>query len=150
MMPRTGLPEERWDRALVRLTMLAVFLALGHHLDHAIRGNHVGWPLTGDLNAFTFSLGIYPAIVVGLLLYRAGQVGPGFWAFLSGGGAVFLAIIHFSPIAIEPPSHIIELYNPPIVGWFAFGWLVVLVAVLALTCIVELRLWSRRRTGRTA
>lgn len=146
--PRTDPASSVGDSVVVRLTLLAAFLALGHHIDHAIRGNHVGWPLTSEVNAFTFSLAIYPAIVVGLRLHRAGRVGPGFWVFLSGGGAVFLSIIHFTPIAIEPPGDIIGLYDPPILGWFAFGWLVALVAVLVVTCLLELRLWdSARRAG---
>lgn len=136
-----------WDTALVRLTILAAFLSLGHHLDHAFRGNHVGWPLTSEVNAFTASLVVYPTIVLGLLLYRAGRVGPGCWVFLSGGGAVFLSIVHLGPLAIEPPSDIIDLYDRPILGWFAFGWLATLVAVLVITCLTELRLWSRHRTA---
>jgi hypothetical protein len=43
-------------RILYRLTWLAAALSLGHHLDHLIRGNAVGWPLTDQVNAFTISL----------------------------------------------------------------------------------------------
>jgi hypothetical protein len=64
---------------LYRLTYLAAALSFGHHIDHVIRHNAVGWPLTGQVNAFTVSLVIYPIIITGLLLYRAGRVGPGFW-----------------------------------------------------------------------
>jgi hypothetical protein len=137
------------DRTLLGLTALAVVLAIGHHVDHAVRGNHVGWPLSADVNAFTFSLGIYPAIAIGLLLYLAGRVGPGFWAFLSGGGAVFLALVHFGPQAIEPPRDIIGAHSSPVVGWIAFGWLLALVGVLLLTFAYELRQWirARRRAG---
>ncbi len=140
------------DPVLLRLTALAAVLALGHHVDHAIRGDHVGWPLTADVNAFTFSLGIYPAIAIGLALYFAGRVGPGFWAFLSGGGAVFLSFIHFGPQAIEPPSDIIDVHGSPVAGWLAFGWLLALVGVLVVTFAYELRQWvrSRRVDGGTA
>jgi hypothetical protein len=31
---------------------LPAALSLGHHLDHLIRGNAVGWPLTEEVNAF--------------------------------------------------------------------------------------------------
>lgn len=72
---------------LYRLTWLAAALSLGHHLDHLIRHNAVGWPVTDEVNAFTFSLVVYPVIITGLLLYRAGRVGPGFWALVSGGWA---------------------------------------------------------------
>ena len=33
---------------LYALIFLAMFLSLGHHIDHIIRGNHVGWPLTAE------------------------------------------------------------------------------------------------------
>lgn len=140
------------DPVLLRLTALAVVLAVGHHVDHAIRGNHVGWPLTGEVNAFTFSLGIYPAIAIGLALYFAGRVGPGFWAFLSGGGALFLAYVHFGPQAIEPPADIIDVHASPAVGWLAFAWLLALVGVLVVTFGYELRQWlrGRRADRRTA
>ena len=137
------------DPTLLGLTGLALVLAIGHHVDHAIRGNHVGWPLSPDVNAFTFSLGIYPAIAIGLVLYFAGRVGPGFWAFLSGGGAAFLAFVHFGPQAIEPPSDIIDAHSSPVVGWLAFGWLLALVAVLLVTFAYELRRWLASRRARS-
>ena len=133
------------DPTLLGLTALAVAMAVGHHVDHAVRGNHVGWPLTPEVNAFTFSLGIYPAIAIGLLLYFSDRVGPGFWAFLSGGGAAFLAFVHFGPQAIEPPRDIIGAHASPIVGWLAFGWLLALVAVLLVTFAYELRRWLAGR-----
>lgn len=129
------------ERGLYVLIGLALLFAIGHHLDHVIRGNHVGWPVNGEVNAFTYSLGIYPAIVTGLILYRARMVGPGFWIVLSGGGALFLAAIHFGPFAIEPPQDIIGLYQPPVVGWLAFAWLLGLVAVLIIATVYETRLW---------
>jgi hypothetical protein len=136
------------DPTLLRLTALAVVLAIGHHVDHAVRGNHVGWPLTAEVNAFTFSLGIYPAIAIGLVLYVSGRVGPGFWAFLSGGGAAFLAFIHFGPQAIEPPGDIIGAHDSPFIGWLAFVWLLALVAVLLVTFVYELRRWLAQRRVR--
>lgn len=133
------------DRRLYALVYVALALAAAHHVDHVIRGNHVGWPVTPEVNAFTFSLGIYPVILLGLVLYRSGRVGPGFWIFLSGGGAVFLGAIHFGPAAIEPPEDIIGLYDPPAIGWLAFAVLVALIAVLALATVYEARLWLRNR-----
>ena len=44
--------ESMHDRILYRLTWLAAALSLGHHLDHLIRGNAVGWPLTEKVNTF--------------------------------------------------------------------------------------------------
>ena len=135
---------------LYRLTWLAAALSLGHHLDHVIRHNAVGWPLTEQVNAFTMSLAVYPVIATGLLLYRAGRVGPGFWALVSGGGAVFVSAVHFGPAAVEPPQLILDAYASPVLGWLAFVWLTVFVAVLAMTCLYETRLWWQQRQARPA
>jgi hypothetical protein len=136
------------DKRLYIMTIIAMLMSVGHHIDHIIRGNHVGWPLTPEVNAFTFSLAIYPAILLGLWLYSTGRVGPGFWIFLSGGGAIFLALIHFSPTAVEPPHDIIDLYEPQAVGWLAIAWLVALVGVLVVTSLYEASLWLKQRGTR--
>jgi heme exporter protein D len=138
------------SRTLYRLTWLAAALSLGHHLDHVIRHNVVGWPLTDQVNAFTLSLVVYPVIATGLLLYRAGRVGPGFWALVSGGGAVFVSAVHFGPSAVEPPELILGGYGLSILGWLAFAWLVAFVAVLAITSVYETRLWAQQRQARRA
>jgi hypothetical protein len=135
-------------RTLYTLTFLAAIMSFGHHVDHVLRSNH-GWPLTDEVNAFTISLVIYPIIVGGLLLYRANRVGPGFWAFISGGGAAFVGAIHFGPGALEPPAMILGRYDPPVIGWIAFSWLVALVVLLAVTCIVEARTWYQQRRAAT-
>jgi hypothetical protein len=136
-------------RTVYALTLLAAALSLGHHVDHALRGNAIGWPLSGDVNAFTASLVIYPIIVTGLLLYRAGRIGPGTWALISGGGAGFVSVVHFGPFAVEPPHLIHGGYQLPILGWIAFAWLVAFVAVLFITSMYETRMWwEQRRTGR--
>jgi hypothetical protein len=135
---------------LYRLTWLAAALSLGHHLDHLIRGNAVGWPVTEEVNAFTISLIVYPIIATGLLLYRAGRVGPGFWALVSGGGYAFVSAVHFGPVAVEPPPLILDPYDPPILGWLAFAWLVAFVTVLAITSLYETRLWWQQRHARHA
>jgi hypothetical protein len=138
------------DRTLYRLTWLAAALSLGHHLDHLIRHNAVGWPVTDQVNAFTISLVVYPVIAAGLLAYRAGRVGPGFWALVSGGGAIFVSAVHFGPAAVEPPQLILDPYDPPVLGWLAFGWLTTFVTVLAITSVYETRLWAQQRQARRA
>ncbi len=135
------------ERILHGLIGAAALLSLGHHLDHVIRGNQVGWPLIPDVTPFTYSLGIYPLLLLGLFLYRAGRAGPGCWMALSGGGALFVGALHFGPAAVETPADIIGAYAAPIVGRFAFGWLVALVALLVGTFLYEATLWSRRRRG---
>lgn len=136
------------SRMLYGMIYLTMFMSLGHHADHMIRGNHVGWPLLEYPTPFTYSLGVYPLIVLGLILSRSGRVGPGYWALLSGPGALFLAVVHFGPLAVEPPSDIIGLYESPTIGWFAFAWLVAFIAVLVVTFLYEVNSWLRlRRIG---
>ena len=135
-------------RIVYRLTFLAAALSLTHHLDHVIRHNAVGWPLTGEVNAFTLSLIIYPIIITGLLLYRAGRVGPGFWALVSGGGAVFVSAVHFGPYAVEPPAMILDGYDSPVLGWLAFVLLWTFVTVLAITSLYETRVWWQQHQAR--
>ena len=103
-------------RTLYGLIYLATFLYLGYHVDHLIRGNHVGWPLTEHVTPITYSLGVYPLIFLGLYLYTSGRVGEGYWAVLSESGALFVTTIHFGPVAVEPPAEIINLYDSRIVG----------------------------------
>jgi hypothetical protein len=136
------------ERRLYLLIAIAVVMSVGHHIDHVIRGNNVGWPIDSEVNAFTFSLAIYPLILIGLLLYRAGNVGPGFWVFVSAGGALFLGFIHFAPAAIEPPHEIVDPYDSPVLGWLALAWLVAFIGVLAFTSVYEARLLRRRRRDR--
>ena len=61
------------------MSVLCYLVSATHlHVDHVVRHNAVGWPLTDQVNAFTASLGIYPVIAAGLLADRAGRVGTGF------------------------------------------------------------------------
>ena len=129
------------------LIYLAAVLSLGHHVDHVIRGNHVGWPLTEQATPFTYSLGVYPLIALGLYLSFRRSSGSGYWLVLSGAGAVFLAAVHLGPTAIEPPEDIIDQYSSPLPGWLAFGWLLALIAVLVLLFVYETRQWRRDRRG---
>ena len=137
------------DRRAYALIYLATFLSLGHHLDHAIRGNHIGWPLTAQVTPFTYSLAVYPLILLGLALSRAGKAGPGYWLWLFGLGVVFLTAVHFGPTAIEPPRDIIDLHQPPLLGWLAFAELLLLLTALAATLLYEAHLWRHHRS-RTA
>jgi hypothetical protein len=123
----------RTNRMLYGLIFVAMFMSFGHHIEHVIRGNHVGWPLTEHVTPFSYSLGVYPLIFLGLYLYASGRVGPGFWAILSGSGAIFVTAIHFGPAAVEPPADIINLF----------------VAVLVATCMYELYSWFGQRETRS-
>jgi heme exporter protein D len=51
---------------------------------------------------------------------------------------------------VEPPELILDHYQPPILVWLAFAWLVAFVAVLAITSVYETRLWAQQRQARRA
>ena len=48
------------------------------------------------------------------------------------------------------PELILDHYQPPVLGWLAFGWLVVFVTVLVITCVYETRLRGQQRQARRA
>ncbi|MFC7097495.1 hypothetical protein [Halobaculum marinum] len=136
--------EPAVDARLLALVGLATLLSIGHHVDHLIRGNHVGWPVTPAVNAFTFSLGVYPVIATGLLLTLRGRAGARYWFAVAAGGLGLLGAIHLGPWAIEPPGDIIGPYAPSPVGYLAFAWLLALLAVLCLTVVVAAAAWRSR------
>lgn len=61
-------------RTTAMLLLITVCLGFLHHTDHILRVDHSGWPFRPDINPFTYSLLVEPAILFALL-------GPGrfFW-----------------------------------------------------------------------
>ncbi len=132
------------------LIAAATVLSLGHHLDHVVRGNHTGWPVTAETTPFTYSLAIYPLVLLGVVLSRITRAAAGYWLALSGSGTVFLLAVHVGPGALEPPGDITGAYGSTQVGWVAFGWLLCLIAVLFVTFVHEACRWrARSQTSRT-
>ena len=132
---------------LIRLALLATIFGIGHHVDHMIRGNHVGWPVVPELTPFTYSLAFYPVIAYGLYLYLRGRTAPGFWALLSAAGFFVVGLLHFGPFAVEPVADIIGPYSSKLAGYAAVGWLVTFLALLAATSVYAYHVWryDRRR-----
>ena len=125
-----GSGEGGTRRALLSLALLATVLGAGHHVDHLLRGNHVGWPATEAVNAFTYSLGIYPLVAVGVVLTLLGRAGARYWFGVSVVGFGMLATVHLGPWAIEPPGDIVGPYLPSPAGYLAFAWLLALLVTL--------------------
>jgi hypothetical protein len=138
------------DRRLAALILLATLLGLGHHIDHLIRGNHVGWPVTSEVNAFTYSLGIYPVIMVGFYLTIRDHVGPRYWVIVASVGLGMLAAVHLGPWALEPPRDIISPYQPGTLGYVAFAWLLALLGSLLVAALYALRQWRSPDQSRSA
>jgi hypothetical protein len=134
-------------KRLITLVLLTTLFSVGHHVDHAIRGNHVGWPLIPEITPFTYSLGFYPAIALGLYLYLHGRTAPGFWAILAGCGFFFVGLLHFGPLALEPPADILGPYRSTAAGYAALGWLIAFLILLGASSLYAFRLW-RQADGR--
>jgi hypothetical protein len=47
-----------------RMALGTAALGLLHHVDHVFRYDHSGWPFKRDISPFTFSLLVYPLIMV--------------------------------------------------------------------------------------
>jgi hypothetical protein len=125
------------------LFALATLLGLGHHIDHVIRGNHVGWPIIPEVNPFTYSLAIYPLIVVGFVMSLTNRVGARYWTTVMTLGGGMLVFFHLSPWAVEPPRDVILPYSNPVFGYVAFAVLVALIAIVFLGAGYAFVLWRR-------
>jgi hypothetical protein len=121
----------------------ATLLGAAHHVDHVVRGNHVGWPVGPEVNPFTYSLAIYPLVGLGFALAYTGRAGVRYWAGVMTAGVGMLVFFHLSPWAVEPPADVILPYANPVVGYLAFGLLLALIAVTAVGVAYTLLLWRR-------
>jgi len=85
---------------LVRELILVVIpLGLLHHADHVGRADHSSWPFRPEVGPFTFTLLIYPVLVLVLLARR------GHWVRVAGLGLVSLFTL-LAHTLIEPPQQI--------------------------------------------
>jgi len=131
-------------KVLLRLIGLSGILGIGHHIDHMIRGNHVGWPIIPEVTPFTYSLFIYPLILAGFYLEYQDRDTSVYWPLVLLPISAIVLATHFGPWAVEPPSHVIEPYDSFYIGIFAFGWLIALTFTLGLTLLQSLTVfWNR-------
>jgi hypothetical protein len=82
-----------------RLVLVAIGLGLLHHADHVGRADHSSWPFRPEVGPFTFTLLIYPVLVLVLL------AGGRHWLRVVGLGAVALFTL-LAHTLIEPPQQI--------------------------------------------
>lgn len=132
-------------RTLYLFVLVSTLLGAAHHLDHVLRGNHVGWPLTPAVNPFTYSLAVYPLLALGLYLTVTRRAGVRYWLVFFAASTGLLAYVHVSPWAIEPPTDVIAPYADPAVGYLAFAVLLALVASVAVGTGYAATLWYGRQ-----
>ncbi|WP_267643941.1 hypothetical protein [Haloarchaeobius amylolyticus] len=124
----------------------ATLLGLAHHIDHVIRGNHVGWPITSSVNPFTYSLLIYPLVITGFVGSLTGLTGERYWSLVMLVGGGMLVFFHLSPWAVEPPGDVILPYANPLFGYLAFAVLLALILVVFVGAAYSLAIWYRGTT----
>jgi hypothetical protein len=82
-----------------KLVLAAIPLGLLHHADHAGRADHSSWPFRPEVGPFTYTLLIYPVLVLVLLARR------GHWVRVASLGLVSLFTL-LAHSLIEPPQQI--------------------------------------------
>jgi hypothetical protein len=147
---RIGLPTENTSltRTFYVFVSVPTVLGVAHHIDHIVRGNHVGWPLTPEVNPFTYSLAIYPLLAISLYLTRRRRAGVKYWAGFFAFSAGMLAYFHISPWAVEPPQDVMVPYSDPVLGYLAFGIVLALIASVVIGFAYGVVLWYRNDTKR--
>ena len=128
-------------RAFYLFVLVPTILGIAHHIDHVIRGNHVGWPLTPEVDEFTYSLAIYPLLVISLYLTSIRRVEARYWAGFFAFSAGMLAYFHISPWAVEPPQDVMVPYSNPVAGYLAFGIALALIVSVIIGSIYGAVLW---------
>ncbi|MEF8814416.1 MAG: hypothetical protein V5A55_11440 [Halovenus sp.] len=130
-------------RAFYVFVLVPTLLGAAHHIDHIIRGNHVGWPITPHVNPFTYSLAIYPLLAISLYLTLTKRVKARYWAGFFAFSAGMLAYFHISPWAVEPPQDVMVPYSNPVLGYLAFGIVLALIASVIVGSLYGVLLWYR-------
>jgi hypothetical protein len=94
-----------WSRLdlVQKLILVVIPLGLLHHTDHVGRADHSSWPFRPEIGPFTFTLLIYPVLVLVFLARR------GHWPPVVGLGlaSLFTLLAH---TLIEPPGQIYQTW----------------------------------------
>ena len=133
-------------RMLIPAAVTTAFVAL-HHLDHAFRRVHIGWPLTDNVNPFTFSLVLYPLLLGGIFLTLRGWAWAGYWVSVSTFALTLVTFVHFRPSpGAESLDQVYGPWNNPILGGIAVAIVFALefVMVWLLVAAVRVRVLSGR------
>lgn len=82
-----------------KLVLVAIPLGLLHHADHVGRADHSSWPFRPEVGPFTYTLLIYPVLVLVFVARRR------HWVRVVGLGLVSLFTL-LAHTLIEPPQQI--------------------------------------------
>jgi hypothetical protein len=147
-----------------KLVLAAIPLGLLHHADHVGRADHSSWPFRPEVGPFTYTLLIYPVLVLVLLARRR------HWVRVAGLGLVslFTLLAHTlieppqqiygtwannlstpAPLYTVDPNHMHNLLNveSPLLGVLATFLAILLTALLLLAWIIAIRDARRPHTA---
>ena len=131
------------DHRFIKLLGVIALLNVLHLIDHILRGDF-HWPLdeqsVGFMVVATVILG---GMALGVLLYRAGLVGPRFWTIVGMLGLGLGWLSHFSPMTDQPLSVIYQGYAAPWAGAMAIGCLLLLMLSVFGATVYAGYLWTR-------
>ncbi len=158
---------KRWVRqldGLQKLVLAVIPLGLLHHADHVLRADHSSWPFRPEVGPFTFTLLVYPILLLPFVVRERRRV------LRVALGIAALGTL-FAHTLIEPPQQIYGTWannlstdallyrvNPehstnlldvesPLLGGLAAALSVLLTALLLLAWSVVLRERGRRAPG---
>ncbi len=135
------------DRYLLKLLGVIALLNVLHLVDHVLRGDF-HWPIDEQSGGFlVVATVILGGLALGVWFYRAGWVGPRFWAIVGVLGVGLGWFSHFSPMTDQPVSVIYQGYAKPWAGALAVGSLFLLMLSVLGATVYAGYLWKRERSS---
>lgn len=131
---------------MVTSVKYAGVFGIAHHIDHIIRKEY-GWPFESEVTPFTYSLLIYPLILLGIYLESRKPGGYfWYWMVISLFGSIIVIMAHFLPDSPDKLLALPSAYANPLAGGLAFLILAGLILSLVLSFIFALRIVLKKRT----
>ena len=109
-----------------KITIATAIVGLLHHVDHVLRFDHSGWPFVPQVTVFTYSLLVYPTILVLL----AARTWPRLRVFLAFLLFLFPTMAH---IFIETPMDQYSTWRTPEVNLLGVDYLLAGAAAFSIT-----------------
>ena len=107
--------EDQFRRRLLIMAIYVTILGFIHHVDHVIRGNHIGWPFSPAATPFTFSLLVYPFLLMGIFLTIRRRAWAGYWLAVALPALALVVFVHLIPHAgYEAPADLYVPYADPL------------------------------------
>src|ERR1700738_963548 len=99
--PETQQPSpDNLRTGLMKLVWIPVGFGILHHADHVIRAHGApGLPFGPHVSPFTYSLVIYPLVLIGFVFALRGRLMAWYWLLIAIAGFAISAPTHIGPYA---------------------------------------------------